>query len=49
MLIPATSFGGVALIVVVCIVLVPLFVWRWNHTPVPIWRRFSKRNDESDT
>jgi hypothetical protein len=49
MLIPATSVGSVVLIVVVCIAVIPLLVWRLNHHPVPIWKRFSRhkgsRND----
>jgi hypothetical protein len=43
MLLPATSFGGVVAIVVLCVLLIPLVVWRWNHDPVPIFKRFSRR------
>jgi hypothetical protein len=34
MLIPATSFGGVVAIVVLCLALIPLVVWRWHHDSV---------------
>jgi hypothetical protein len=29
-------------IVFIFILLIPLAGWRWNHKPVPIWKRFSR-------